>query len=541
MRCKLPSAVHVIDTEDHPLIKQPMRHYGPWKKNKISGQVKDMLRMGVITPSNSEWSANVVLVPKKSLDGEPKTMPITIDCRDINKIIKTNIYPMRNIQSLLDCLHGSMVYSSIDLFNGYWNLHIRDEDKEKTAFRVPGPEGGVYQFERLPFGLQGAPGTFSKAVNEIFSDVTGTYMLPYLDDFTVFSKSFAEHMVHLEDVLNWIQLVGLKAKPSKCHFGKDKIAFLGFQVSKAGLEPSDDKLETVQGFKPPVTIKQLKSFLGLTNFYRHFVKDYATIADPLTSLTAKSAVWKWDFPQQLVFQELKSRLLGTVLAHFNPVVPVEIHTDTSNVGLGAVLTQKQGADDHVLAFASRSLNKAERNYGATHLELLVREGPRISKSRVNETYSKEAPRFNIRRSNEKFTKGDLVLRWKPLHKEGLHDKLPKKWVGPFQVVKKLSSVNYRIVPIIGKAWSGIVHIEHLKRYHERDTKEPLFEEFAASCVIDQSDTGVPDMFSLDAVATLPSDSEIDPNASFSEPARSDPTDTVRPKRDRVPPARFREL
>lgn len=260
---------------------------------------------------------------------------------------------MPNIQSLLDYLYGSEIYTSIDLFNGYWNLQIRQEDKEKTAFRVPGPDGGVYQFERLPFGLQGALGTFSKVANEIFADVSGVHVLPYLDDVTVFSKTFKKHLVHLEEILSRIQLTGLKVKPPKCHFAKDKITFLGFQVSERGVDPCADKIVTVQSFKLPTSVKQLKSFLGLTNFYRRFVKDYATIADPLTRLTKQAEIWKWDLPQQLAIQELKSRLTSEpILAHFNPELSVEIHTDASTVGL----IQRYGEAEHVLAFAPRALN-----------------------------------------------------------------------------------------------------------------------------------------------------------------------------------------
>lgn len=246
--------------------------------------------MGLTTPSNSEWAANVVLVPKKAVDGGPKTMRSTTDYRDFSKINKRSIYPMPNIQALLDCLGGSSVYSSMDLFNGFWNLQIRQKNKQETAFRVPGLGGGIYQFERLPFGLQGPLDTFSRVVNEIFSDVVGIYVLPSLDDFEIFSKNFEDHLSHLEDVLKRVQLAGLKAKPSKCHFGKDRITFLDFQTSSKGVEPLLDKIETVQSFERPTTVKQLKSFLGLTGSYRRFIKDYATIADRLSSLTTKCSV-----------------------------------------------------------------------------------------------------------------------------------------------------------------------------------------------------------------------------------------------------------
>ena len=370
--CTLPSAVHAIDTGDHPPICQPLRYHGPWKQLEIERQVLEMLDMGVISRSDSEWSSNIVLVAKKAIDNGPKTMRMTIDYRDVNAITKKCVYPMPNIQALLDCLHGSEIYSSLDLFNGYWNLHIKEGDKVKTAFRVAGPQGGVFQFERLPFGLQGAPGTFSKVVNEIFHDVTGVYVLPYLDDFTVYSKNFAEHLVHLEDVLKRVEDVGLKVKPSKCCFAKTKITFLGFDVSKNGIEPGKDKLKAVEQFKTPATVKQVKGFLGLAGFYRRFVPNFASVADPLTRLTVKDTPFVWGEAQENAFRELQKRLLNyPVLVHYNTEASVEIHTDASTVGLGAVLMQWHEGILRVIAYASRSLNKAERNYGATHLELLA--------------------------------------------------------------------------------------------------------------------------------------------------------------------------
>ena len=141
---------------------------------------------------------------------------------------------MPNIQTLLDGLHGSAVYTSLDLFSGYYNIMVAEQDQEKTAFIVPG--GGQFKFRRLPFGLCNAPATFSSVVDTIFNDIKMKYVLPYLDDFVIYSPDYSTHLIHLKEVLFRIKMAGLKLKPSKCNFVQNKVTFLGQRVSAAGVE-----------------------------------------------------------------------------------------------------------------------------------------------------------------------------------------------------------------------------------------------------------------------------------------------------------------
>ena len=227
-------------------------------------------------------------------------------------------------------------------------------------------------FNRMPFGISNGPSFFSQLVDKLFADIKLTYVLPFIDDFTIHSTNFEQHLIHLEDVLQRISAAGLKLKPSKCVFGADKVLFLGHELSAAGVGPNSKKIEAIVRMPPPSTLKELRSFLGMTSYYRRFIKDYAAVAESLYYLNKKGAVFEWTDKQQFSFDELKKRLISTpVLHHFDPKNAVEIHTDSSIVGLGAVLIQRDGENEFVVAYASRTLNKAERNYGITNLELLA--------------------------------------------------------------------------------------------------------------------------------------------------------------------------
>lgn len=356
---------HCIDTGDNLPMKQKLRKFSLWAQEEISKQVKTMLEMDVIRPCSSEWAANCVVVFKKN-----RTARVCIDYRDLNAVTKKDTYPICDIQSLFDSLCGSTVYTSLELFSGYYQVAVKVEDQEKTAFLVPG--GGLYCFKRMPCGLCNAPATVSRIADVIFSDVKFKFVLPYLDDFTTFSKSFDAHLIHLKSVVHRLKVAGLKIKPNKCFFAKKKITFLGHEISGNGIEPSRDKLKAVEKFERPRNLKSVKSFLGLTSYYRKFIPNYAEIADSLIGLTKKDKLFCWEEAQERAFCKLKTALTTyPVLRHFNPAYPVEIHTDASGVGVGAVLIQRFPDSEATIAFASKSLNPAQRNYGVTELELFA--------------------------------------------------------------------------------------------------------------------------------------------------------------------------
>lgn len=248
----------------------------------------------------------------------------------------------------------------MDLRTGYWQVEVDERDREKTAFITP---DGLYHFKVMPFGLCTAPATFQRVMDTVLAGLKWQTCLVYLDDVIVFAPSFEEHLSRLKVVLGAIKASGLTLKPEKCRFAYEQLKFLGHVVSSAGVLPDPEKTAAVRDFPQPREKKSLRSFLGLCAYYRRFVKDFSRVSEPLTRLTKEDSSFVWEAPQEEAFRELKRRLQAPpILAHFDDNAPTEIHTDASSVGLGAVLVQRRDGREHVIAYASRSLSKAESNH-----------------------------------------------------------------------------------------------------------------------------------------------------------------------------------
>ncbi|UYV78461.1 hypothetical protein LAZ67_16001479 [Cordylochernes scorpioides] len=355
---------HRINTGDaKPSKKMPYR-VSPSERKVIQEEVDRMMEMGVVQPSESPWASPVVLVRKK--DGSVR---FCVDYRGLNKMTKKDVYPLPRVDDALDCLKGANIYSTIDLKAGYWQISIDEADREKTAFITP---DGLFEFKVMPFGLCNAPATFERMMDNLLKGLRWTICLCYLDDVVIFSDNFPDHLRRLEVVLNCFKRAGLKLNPGKCSFGASNIKILGHQVNKDGIRPDDDKIKAVSQFPIPKNLQQLRSFLGLSSYYRRFIKNYADIARPLNSLLSKGTKFQWNTDQERAFQKLKNALTSKpVLGHFDDDAPTELHTDASGYGIGAVLAQKQGNGEKVIAYASRTLLKSEKNYSTTERECLA--------------------------------------------------------------------------------------------------------------------------------------------------------------------------
>lgn len=358
-------AKHRIITDDTvPPLRQSPYRVSPTERAAITRQVKEMLRDDVIQPSRSPWAAPVVLVKKK--DG---TLRFCVDYRRLNKVTKKDVYPLPRIDDALDRLCSAKYFSSMDLKSGYWQIEVDERDREKTAFITP---DGLYEFKAMPFGLCSAPATFQRLMDTVLADLKWQTCLVYLDDVVVFAPTFEEHLRRLETVLQAITSSGLTLKNEKCHFAYTELKFLGHVVSHAGVLPDPEKTTAIANFPPPKDQKAVRRFLGLCAYYRRYVKDFARLAEPLTRLTKTDTPFTWDAPQEQAFKELQRRLqTPPILAHFDENADTELHTDASNIGLGAVLVQIQGGQERVIAYASRCLSKAESNYSATEKECLA--------------------------------------------------------------------------------------------------------------------------------------------------------------------------
>ena len=277
----------------------------------------------------------------------------------------------------MDCLEGTTIFTSLDLQSGYWQVEMTEASKPLTAFTV-GPLG-FYECVRMPFGLTNAPATFQHLMETCLGEIHLKWCIIYLDDIIVFSRTPEEHIEILKCVFEKLSKAGLRLKPSKCEFFKSRVAYLGHIVSKDGIETDPKKIEAIKKWPIPRTVTEVQSFLGLTNYYRKFIPKYVQVAKPINQLVSgenankKKASIEWTEECQFAFEHLKQLCSQTpILAYANYQRSFKLHTDASESGLGAVLYQKQDDDTEcVIAYASRTLSKAERNYNTHKLEFLA--------------------------------------------------------------------------------------------------------------------------------------------------------------------------
>ena len=341
-------------------VCRPMYRYSPAELEEIKRQLTDYLAKGHIEPSCSPFGAPVLFVEKK--DGG---LRMCVDYRALNKLTIPNRYPLPRIDELMDQLHGAKYFSCLDLQSGYHQIRIAPEDVEKSAFRTP---YGLYQFKVLSFGLTNAPATFQRVMNDTFRDLLGVSVLVYLDDILVFSPTAEQHLQHLRTVLERLRKHQFYAKVSKCSFGMTELPFLGHVISSAGVRVDPKKTATVEQWPVPARMEDVRRFLGLTGYFRKFLEGYATQVAPLSDLLKRDTQWAWTPACAKAFAWVKHALLhAPVLALPDFQQPFEVVCDASGVGIGAVLLQ----NGRPVAFESRKLNPAERNYTTGEQELLA--------------------------------------------------------------------------------------------------------------------------------------------------------------------------
>ncbi|XP_050916491.1 uncharacterized protein LOC127131619 [Lathyrus oleraceus] len=251
-------------------------------------------------PSVSPWGAPVLLVKKK--DG---SMRLCIDYRQLNKVTIKNKYPLPRIDDLMDQLVGACVFSKIDLRSGYHQIKVKDEDIQKTAFRT---RYGHYEYSVMPFGVTNAPGVFMEYMNRIFHTYLDHFVVVFIDDILIYSKSEEEHKEHLRLVLDVLKDKKLYAKLSKCEFWLREVSFLGHVISGKGIAVDTSKVEAVLQWETPKSATEIRSFLGLAGYYRRFIEGFSKLAFPLTKLTCKGKAFVWDVQCEESFNELKRRL-----------------------------------------------------------------------------------------------------------------------------------------------------------------------------------------------------------------------------------------
>ncbi|GKA04191.1 putative reverse transcriptase domain-containing protein, partial [Tanacetum coccineum] len=320
--------------------------------------VPELSDKGFIRPSSSPWGAPVLFVKKK--DG---SFRMCIDYRELNKLTVKNRYPLPRIDDLFDQLQGSSVYSKIDLRSGYHELRVRDADIPKTVFRT---RYGHYEFQVMPFGLTNAPAVFMDLMNRVCRPYLDKFVIVFIDDILIYSKTKEEHDAHLRLILELLKEEKLYAKFSKCDFWLSKVQFLGHVIDSEGIHVDPAKIESIKEWESPKTSTEIRQFLGLVGYYRCFIEGFSKISRPMTKLTQKSVKFNWGEKEETAFQTLKQKLCSApILALPEGSENFMVYCDASHKGLGAMLMQKE----KVIAYASRQLKVHEKNYTTHDLEL----------------------------------------------------------------------------------------------------------------------------------------------------------------------------
>ena len=339
-------------------ISLPPYRMAPAELKGLKAHLQELVDGGFIRPSISPWGAPVLFVKKK--DG---TWRLCVDYRQLNKVTIHNKYPLPRIDDLFDQLQGAKVFSKIDLRSGYHQLRIRESDVPKTEFRT---RYGHYEFLVMSFGLTNAPAAFMDLMNKVFRPYLDRFVIVFIDDILVYSRSELEHEKHLGLVLQSLRRHQLYAKFNKCEFWLSRVGFLGHVVFADGIYVDPQKVEAVANWEQPTTVTEVLSFLGLAGYYRRFIEGFSKIAGPLHGLTRKGVKFEWTDRCEGSFQTLKERLTSAlVLTLPEGNEGFGVYNDASFQGLGCLLMQHK----RVVAYASRQLKKHELNYPTYDLEL----------------------------------------------------------------------------------------------------------------------------------------------------------------------------
>ena len=373
-----------IETGDSPPHWEQQRRRSHTEREALHMRVLEYRAADVVQPANGEWACNPLLVPKK--DGDYR---LCIDLRGLNRVTRKSRYPLPRTEELVASVRGCDYITTLDLKSAYNAIQIKPEDREKTAFYAG--DYGLQCFKRLAMGLSNAPAFFQQFIEELLSDMRTQGQLPkgeklpfvkvFLDDVCIFSRTWEDHIQHIDMVLKRLAEVGLKISTSKCYYGQPEVLYLGFYISGTGTRPDPKSVSCIEEYPRPTTVKQVQSFLGACNFFRHYIKDFAKIAVPLYALTKIPSTKRrptdlhsnWNEKHNRAFETLKKALISApVLSQPDFSKPFYLHTDASGEAIGAVLTQNdEDGNPQAIGFASRVLSDVERRYSATEGECLA--------------------------------------------------------------------------------------------------------------------------------------------------------------------------
>jgi putative transposase len=357
---------HVIDTGGVQPVHSRQYRLSLKEEQIVRDEINKMMANGIIEPSNSPWSSQIVLVDKA--DGSTR---FCINFRKLNSVTVRDSYPLPLVDQLLDRVasRDASVFSILDLKSGFHQIPMNPNDKPKTAFGYPGV--GHFQFRRMPFGLNNATSTFQRTMDVVLGKLLFDCAAVYVDDVVVYSKDLQTHVADLEKVFKQLQLFGLRCNQKKCVFGAKQLRYLGYIISKDGIKPDTEKSRALMEFPQPSTPKSVSSFLGLASYFRRFIPNYASTAKSLyalTTVTPTEFVWMPD--HQSAFDTIKHHLsTAPLLTRFDPTRKTILTVDASKAGVGSVLMQKDDSgQEFIIGFSSKQFSATQSRWATQELE-----------------------------------------------------------------------------------------------------------------------------------------------------------------------------
>src|SRR5260221_2620639 len=312
-------------TPDATPVSLPPYHASPEKRQAIDAQLDKWYSQDVIEPSDSPWGAPVIVVYRF---GKPR---VCIDYRRVNAVSEADQYPLPRQTDILQALTGSQWLSTFDALSGFQQVEIKEEQRSISAFRC---HRGLLQFKRLPFGLRNGPSVFQRIMNKVLAPMLWLFVLVYIDDIVVYSKTFEDHLHQLDRVLKAITKANITLSPPKCHIGYQSLILLGQKVSRLGISTHKEKVDAIQALVPPTKVSELQSFLGMVNYFSNYIPFYSWITRPLYALLRKDKTWEWGEAQHRAF-ELCKEALGSapVLGYPIPGLGYRLYTDATGYGI----------------------------------------------------------------------------------------------------------------------------------------------------------------------------------------------------------------
>ena len=354
-----------LKNENMEPVRSRANRFDNEEKELLRKEIRQYLDTDVIEESNSSWAASCHFVPKAN--GKKR---LVFNFTKLNEHVKKDNYPLPRIDEFLSRFEGAKWFTALDLKSGFHNVVVEEKDREKLAFVC---EEGLFQWKRMPFGFKNAPEIFQRMMDKALGNLRYTKALGYIDDIIIYSETFEQHLIDVQEVFDKIREAGLKLGEEKCHFCIDEVEYLGYIVCQEGIKTNQKKNEKIRNFPIPKDIKEVRAFLGLVGYYRKFIKKMAHIAKPLYEMLKKDKEYLWGKEQQSAFKKLKERLdKAPILAYPDFEKPFIVTTDASKVAIAATLSQvKEDGYEHPLEYFHKSLTEAERKWHSNEWEYLA--------------------------------------------------------------------------------------------------------------------------------------------------------------------------